>query len=62
MTEKTHASLAIPARETEGGHALPPRHQEWKRAKIAMWIVLALLAVGALRTVIANIIDRKSVV
>ncbi|MFM0055086.1 efflux RND transporter periplasmic adaptor subunit [Paraburkholderia phytofirmans] len=61
MTEKTHASLAIPARETEGGHALPPRHQEWKRAKIAMWIVLALLAVGALRTVIANIMQNHSV-
>ncbi|MFC6310818.1 efflux RND transporter periplasmic adaptor subunit [Paraburkholderia dipogonis] len=61
MTEKTHASLAIPARETEGGHALPPRHQEWKRAKIAMWIVLALLALGALRTVIANIVQNRSV-
>ncbi|HEX3637907.1 MAG TPA: efflux RND transporter periplasmic adaptor subunit [Paraburkholderia sp.] len=61
MTEKTHASLAIPARETEGGHALPPRHREWKRAKIAIWIVLALLAVGALRTVIADIMQSRSV-
>ncbi|MEA3083452.1 MAG: hypothetical protein QOC89_1149 [Paraburkholderia sp.] len=61
MTEKTHASLAIPARETEGGHALPPRHREWKRAKIAIWIVLALLAVGALRTVIADILQNRSV-
>ncbi|MFL9903262.1 efflux RND transporter periplasmic adaptor subunit [Paraburkholderia fungorum] len=61
MTEKTHASLAIPARETEGGHALPPRHREWKRAKIAIWIVLALLAVGALRTVIADIMQNRSV-
>ncbi|CAB3788605.1 efflux RND transporter periplasmic adaptor subunit [Paraburkholderia fynbosensis] len=61
MTEKTHASLAIPSRETEGGHALPPRHREWKRAKIALWIVLALLALGALRTVIANVLQSRSV-
>ncbi|AXE96003.1 RND family efflux transporter MFP subunit [Paraburkholderia terricola] len=61
MTEKTHASLAIPARETEDGHALPPRHREWKRAKITLWIVLALLAVGALRTVIANVMESRSI-
>jgi RND family efflux transporter MFP subunit len=61
MTEKTHASLAIPSRETEGGHVLPPRHREWKRAKIAVWIVLALLALGALRTVIANVLQSRSV-
>ncbi|MFM0738090.1 efflux RND transporter periplasmic adaptor subunit [Paraburkholderia xenovorans] len=61
MTEKTHASLAIPARETEGGHALPPRNREWKRAKIAIWIVLALLALGALRTVIADVVQSRSV-
>ncbi|CAB3674981.1 efflux RND transporter periplasmic adaptor subunit [Paraburkholderia rhynchosiae] len=61
MTEKTHASLAIPSRETEGGHALPPRNREWKRAKIAIWIVLTLLAVGALRTVIANLMQNRSV-
>lgn len=61
MTEKTHASLAIPSRETEGGHALPPRNREWRRAKIAIWIVLALLAIGALRTVIANVLQSRSV-
>jgi multidrug efflux pump subunit AcrA (membrane-fusion protein) len=61
MTEKTHASLAIPARENESGHALPPRHREWKRAKLAVWIVLALLAVGTLRTVIANVMQNRSV-
>ncbi|MGY6252929.1 efflux RND transporter periplasmic adaptor subunit [Paraburkholderia caledonica] len=61
MTEKTHASLAIPSRETEGGHALPPRNREWKRAKIAIWIVLALLALGALRTVIANLMQNRTV-
>jgi RND family efflux transporter MFP subunit len=61
MTEKTHASLAIPARETEDGHALPPRNREWKRARIAIWVVLALLALGALRTVVANILQNRSV-
>ncbi|MGF6771569.1 RND family efflux transporter MFP subunit [Paraburkholderia sp. GAS199] len=61
MTEKTHASLAIPVRENESGHALPPRNREWKRAKIAIWIVLALLAVGALRTVIADMLQNRSV-
>jgi RND family efflux transporter MFP subunit len=61
MTEKTHASLAIPARETDNGHALPPRNREWKRAKIAVWIVLALLALGALRTVVANIMQNRTV-
>ncbi|ASW00524.1 efflux RND transporter periplasmic adaptor subunit [Paraburkholderia aromaticivorans] len=61
MTEKTHPSLAIPSRETEGGHALPPRHREWKRARIAVCIVLVLLALGALRTVIANMMQNRSV-
>jgi RND family efflux transporter MFP subunit len=61
MTEKTHSSLAIPARETEDGHALPPRHLEWRRAKIAVLIVLILLAIGALRTVVANIMQNRSV-
>src|SRR5262249_44781523 len=62
MTEKTHASLAIPARETEEGeHLLPPRHREWKRAKIAVLIVLILLALGALRTVIANVMQSREV-
>ncbi|MEX3934086.1 efflux RND transporter periplasmic adaptor subunit [Paraburkholderia phymatum] len=61
MTEKTHSSLAIPARETEDGHALPPRHLEWRRAKIAVLVVLMLLAIGALRTVVANIMQNHSV-
>jgi RND family efflux transporter MFP subunit len=61
MTEKTHASLAIPSLETEGGHALPPRHREWKRAKIAVLIVLVLLAIGSLRTVIANVLQGRAV-
>jgi RND family efflux transporter MFP subunit len=62
MTEKTHASLAIPTRETEEGeHLLPPRHREWKRAKIAVVIVLVLLVIGTLRTVIANVLQNREV-
>ncbi|TKC86239.1 efflux RND transporter periplasmic adaptor subunit [Trinickia terrae] len=61
MTEKTHASLAIPARETADGHQLPPRTREWKRAKIAIVIALVLLALGALRTVVSNILNNRTV-
>ncbi|WP_144113392.1 efflux RND transporter periplasmic adaptor subunit [Paraburkholderia sp. BCC1886] len=61
MTEKTHASLAIPTRETEDGHALPPRSREWRRAKIAVLIVLVLLALGAIRTVVSRILLNRAV-
>jgi hypothetical protein len=61
MTEKTHASLAIPARETDQGHALPPRHREWRRAQIAIVIVLVLLLIGAIRTVVARILNDHAV-
>jgi RND family efflux transporter MFP subunit len=61
MTEKTHASLAIPARDPDEGPALPPRNVEWKRAKIALWIVLVLLALGALRTVVVDIMHSRSI-
>jgi len=54
MTEKSHASLAIPARETEDGHALSPRGREWKRAKIAIIVVLVLLVLGSGRTVVSD--------
>ena len=60
MTEKTHASLAIPARETEDGHALPPRGREWRRAKIAIVVVLILLALGAVRTVVSNVMQSRT--
>jgi RND family efflux transporter MFP subunit len=61
MTEKTHASLAIPAHNPEEGHALPPRHVEWRRAKIAILIVLVLLALGAVRTVVVDFMHSRSV-
>jgi len=61
MTKKSHASLAIPEPEPGEGHALPPRQREWKRAKVAVVIVLALLALGAVRTVIANWLQSRAV-
>jgi len=61
MTEKNHASLAIPARDPNEGPALPPRHVEWKRAKIALVIVLALLAIGAARTVVTDVLHSRSI-
>ncbi|MFP4893354.1 efflux RND transporter periplasmic adaptor subunit [Paraburkholderia sp. EG304] len=62
MTEKTHASLGIPTRETEQGeHLLPPRHREWRHAKVAILIAFVLLAIGTLRTVIANVMQNREV-
>jgi RND family efflux transporter MFP subunit len=61
MTEKNHASLAIPPREPGEGHALPPRQREWKRAKVAVAIVLVLLVLGSVRTVIANFLQNRAV-
>lgn len=59
MTKKSHALLAIP--EPDEGHALPPRNREWRRAKIAVAIVLVLMALGALRTVIADWLQNRAV-
>jgi len=61
MTEKNHASLAIPARDSDEGPALPPRNLEWKRAKMAIVIMLALLAIGAARTVVTDVMHGRSV-
>jgi RND family efflux transporter MFP subunit len=61
MTEEKHASLAIPERDPADGRAMPPRHREWTRAKIAIGAVLVLLAAGALRTVIANAVNDRAV-
>ncbi len=61
MTEKSHASLAITPHNDGKGPMLPPRDRVWRRAKIALVVVLVLLAAGALRTVIANALDRHAV-
>lgn len=61
MTEETHACLAIPARENGDGPMLPPRARVWRRAKIATAVVLVLLAGGALRTVVANVVNERGV-
>lgn len=61
MTEKTHASLAIPPHDPNEGRALPPRDREWRRAKLAVLVVLVLLAIGAARTIVSDIMQRHSV-
>jgi RND family efflux transporter MFP subunit len=60
MTEKTHASLAIPERDSGEGPALPPRHREWHRAKIILCVIGVLLVAGAARSVIANIMQSHA--
>jgi RND family efflux transporter MFP subunit len=54
MTENKHASLAIPTRSPDEGHALPPRHQQWRRVRIAILVIFLLLALGAARTIVAK--------
>jgi RND family efflux transporter MFP subunit len=61
MTEKHHASLAISPKEPGDGHMLPPRGREWKRAKIALLIVLLLLALGAVRAIVANVLQSRAI-
>lgn len=60
MTEESHASLAIAPREDGKGPMLPPRERVWRRARIAVVVVLVLLAAGALRTVVANRFDSRA--
>jgi RND family efflux transporter MFP subunit len=55
MKEETHAPLAIPTGDDGDNSRLPPRDRVWKRAKIAIVVVILLLAAGALRTVFARI-------
>jgi RND family efflux transporter MFP subunit len=61
MTEESHAPLAIAPRDDGKGPMLPPRDRVWRRAKIATVVVLALLAVGAVRTVVANMANDHAV-
>ncbi|CAM2143901.1 membrane fusion protein, multidrug efflux system [Pararobbsia alpina] len=61
MTDKHHASLAIPPHDPNEGRALPPRDREWRRAKIAILVVLIVLAIGAARTIVSDVIQRHAV-
>ncbi|MGN6231922.1 MAG: efflux RND transporter periplasmic adaptor subunit [Trinickia sp.] len=61
MTEESHASLAMAPRDDGEGPMLPPRERVWRRAKIALVVALVLLAIGALRTVVANVVNRHAV-
>ncbi|HTJ93038.1 MAG TPA: efflux RND transporter periplasmic adaptor subunit [Pararobbsia sp.] len=61
MTDKHHASLAIPQHDPNEGRALPPRDREWRRAKIAAVVVLIVLALGAARTIVSDIMQRHAI-
>lgn len=61
MTEKHHASLALSPKDPGEGPMLPPRGREWKRAKIALLVVLLLLALGAVRTIVANVLQSRAI-
>lgn len=63
MTEQRHAALAIhPIAADEQGehHALLRRRQIVRRTRIAVLIVLALLAVGAARTVFVRMANARA--
>ncbi|MGC7556525.1 efflux RND transporter periplasmic adaptor subunit, partial [Pandoraea pneumonica] len=40
---------------------MPPRHGEFRRAKIVLIIVALLLVAGAARTTISNVLQRRAV-
>lgn len=63
MSEQRHAALAIhPIAVDEDGehHELPRRRQIVRRTRIAVLIVLALLAVGAARTVFVRMSNARA--
>ncbi len=61
MTKKNHSSLLLSQDNSGGEHHLPPRGKEWKYAKFAVLAALSLLALGAIRTVIADASEDRSV-
>lgn len=61
MTEKHHAELAIPEHAPADGRQIPPRQGEFRRAKIVLIVVALLLAAGAARTIVANVLQRRAV-
>lgn len=63
MTEQRHAALGIhPIAADENGdhHELPRRRQIVRRTRIAVLIVLAVLAVGAARTVLVRMTNARA--
>ncbi|MDM0076476.1 efflux RND transporter periplasmic adaptor subunit [Variovorax sp. J2P1-59] len=63
MSEQRHAALAIHpiAVDEDGGHhELPKRRQIVRRTRIAVLIVLVLLAVGAARTVVVRMSNARA--
>ncbi|KDB10300.1 efflux transporter, RND family, MFP subunit, partial [Burkholderia sp. lig30] len=57
MEEKHHSSVGIHV--DESGLDLPARATVWRRARIVLLVVGVLLAAGAARTVITNVVNRN---
>ncbi|CAN0625754.1 membrane fusion protein, multidrug efflux system [Burkholderia multivorans] len=57
MEEKHHSSVGIHV--DESGLDLPPRAAVWRRARIVLLVVGVLLAAGAARTVVTNVVNRN---
>jgi RND family efflux transporter MFP subunit len=60
MTEQRHAALAIHPIAVEDDGELLKRRQIVRRARIAVWIVLAALALGGARTVLIRISEARA--
>ncbi|CAN0626433.1 membrane fusion protein, multidrug efflux system [Burkholderia multivorans] len=57
MEEKHHSSVGIHV--DESGLDLPARATVWRRARIVLLVVAVLLAAGAARTVVTNVVNRN---
>ncbi len=57
MEEKHHSSVGIHV--DESGLDLPARATVWRRARIVLLVVGVLLAAGAARTVVTNVVNRN---
>jgi RND family efflux transporter MFP subunit len=55
MEEKHHSSVGIHV--DESGLALPPRAAVWRRSRVALVVIGVLLAAGAARTIVSNLLN-----
>ena len=61
MTDQRHAALGIIAADEDGGHDnLPRRRQIVRSTRLAVLLVLALLAIGAARTVYVRVANARA--
>ncbi|WP_179401024.1 efflux RND transporter periplasmic adaptor subunit [Burkholderia guangdongensis] len=57
MEEKHHSSVGIHV--DESGLALPPRAAVWRRARFVLILIAVLLAIGAARTIVSDLLNRR---